>query len=206
MPGLLLAEIDPEELFLRLVHHACALFGVFPGTDYALQGDGRGPEDLAMTVIERFLDPDDKTVQWSAARGEPTLPTVLAYLKRVLGNDFYDLKRQKRYKTTVIASAASTDKDGEPEIGLDAFCSRLESPQGAAIRNSLRDQLLASVADDPDVQELLMVQLDPEGYQAFTNQDLAALFDVTISEIVNRKKRLSRRLTTMLKKQQIPAK
>ena len=82
--------IDPEELLLRLVHHACALYQCSPDAELALRGDGSGPEDLAMTVITRFLDPDDKTVYWGPARGKPTLRGLFSYLKRVLANDFLD--------------------------------------------------------------------------------------------------------------------
>ena len=81
MAELSLDGIDPEELLLRLVHHACALYQCSPDADLALRGDGSGPQDLAMTVITRFLDPDDKTVSLGSGP-RPTNVTGLAQLSQ----------------------------------------------------------------------------------------------------------------------------
>ena len=207
MAELSLDGIDPEELLLRLVHHACALYQCSPDADLALRGDGSGPQDLAMTVITRFLDPDDKTVHWGQGRGQPTLRGLLSYLKHVLANDFVDMKRSKRYKTTVFASPLSRDADaGETGISLEDFSAHIESPEGRAIWEAQRTRLLQSFQDEPDLEELLIVQLDPQGYQAFTNQDLSALLDIPISDVVNRKKKLSRRLMRILAEQKAAGK
>ena len=197
MAELSLAGIDMEELLLRLTMHANALFQWFPTGDdqKALSGDGSGPEDLAMTVVLRFLNPDDKTVRWKSGQKKLNQASLLAFLKTVLHHDFLDLKRSKRYKTTVIANVTSCPDEQEvSEISLDDFCSAIDTPEGFAIRQQQREQLLADLEDDPDIQEMLMVQLDPEGYHAFTNQDLASLLGISVAEVENRKKRLSRRL------------
>jgi DNA-directed RNA polymerase specialized sigma24 family protein len=70
----------------------------------------------------------------------------------------------------------------------------VESPEGQAIRAQQREQLLAAFEDAPDLRDVLAVQLDPDGYNAYTNQDLATLCDTTVSDIENRKKRIARRL------------
>jgi hypothetical protein len=44
------------------------------------------------------------------------------------------------------------------------------------------------------LKELLTVQLDPEGFQAFTNKELAVLLSTTVEEIESRKKKLMNRL------------
>lgn len=197
MAELSLAGIDMEELLLRLTMHANALFQWFPTGDdqMALSGDGSGPEDLAMTVVHRFLDPDDKTVRWKSGQKKLSQASLLAYLKTVLHNDFLDLKRSKRYKTTVLATITSRpDEQEASEISLDDFCAAIDTPEGLAIRQQQREQLLADLEDDPDIHDMLMVQLDPEGYNAFTNQDLASLLGISVAEVENRKKRLSRRL------------
>jgi len=186
-----------EELLLRLTMHANALFQWFPTGDdqMVLSGDGSGPEDLAMTVISRFLDPDDMTVRWKSGQKKLGQASLLGFLKTVLHHDFLDLKRSKRYKTTVIATVTSRPDEQEViEMSLDDFCAAIDTPEGFAIRQQQREQLLAGMEDDPDIQEMLMVQLDPEGYHAFTNQDLASLFGISVAEVENRKKRLSRRL------------
>jgi len=201
MPSSSLEEIDFEDLVLRLTSYAAILFGVFPGSDaeLALPGDGSGPDDLAMATVEKLLDPDDKTVKWSS-RKKLTAQGLLAYLKRVLRNDFLDLKKSKRYQTTVrgVVTSSSAEEAEEGLLSLDEFCAEIESPEGRAVRQQQREQLLKSLADVPELQELLMVQLDPEGYQAFRNQDLAVLLEVSVDEVVNRKKRLSRWLHGVL--------
>lgn len=197
MAELSLAGIDMEELLLRLTMHANALFQWFPTGDdqMALSGDGSGPEDLAMTVVLQFLDPEDETVRWKSGQKKLSQASLLAYLKTVLHHDFLDLKRSKRYKTTVIATVISRpDEQEASEMSLDDFCAAIDTPEEFAIRQQQREQLLADLEDDPDVQEMLMVQLNPEGYHAFTNQDLASLLGISVTEVENRKKRLSRRL------------
>ena len=125
----------------------------------------------------------------------------------MLANDFVDMKRSKRYKTTVFASPLSRDADaGETGISLEDFSAHIESPEGRAIWEAQRTRLLQSFQDEPDLEELLIVQLDPQGYQAFTNQDLSALLDIPISDVVNRKKKLSRRLMRILAEQKAAGK
>ena len=75
-------------------------------------------------------------------------------------------------------------------------------------------RLLARFDDAPELKELLEVQLDPDGYCAYTNQDLAVLLAPPgkvltpealreiVSEIENRKKRLDRRLRRILAEMQ----
>ena len=79
---------------------------------------------------------------------------------------------------------------------LDDFITTLESPEAKAIRKQQREQLLAKFKDEPELKELLTVQLDPEGFQAYTNKELAVLFSTTVDEIENRKKRLMNRLSS----------
>jgi hypothetical protein len=53
---------------------------------------------------------------------------------------------------------------------------------------------LSRLDDEPELRDLLAVQLDPDGYMARTNQEVAQLLETTVSDIENRKKRLNRRL------------
>jgi len=49
----------------------------------------------------KFINPEDASVAWSDQKGEPTKAKVIAYLKKVLQRDLFDLKKSKRFTTTV---------------------------------------------------------------------------------------------------------
>jgi DNA-directed RNA polymerase specialized sigma24 family protein len=198
-PGSIVADftfgdIDVVELLERLTRHAYTLYGCFPCPDFSpvMRGYGDSPEDLAKETITRFLDPEDATVKWPSKRGKPTKAALLGYLKETLTNDFLDRKRSKRYKTQVELPPVETDD--ENGITLDDLAVYWETPEAIAIRNQRYEQLLAYLSDEPDLHDLLTIQLSPDGYQAYTNQDRARLLDTTVDEIENRKKRLERRL------------
>lgn len=92
--------------------------------------------------------------------------------------------------------------NGEGQLTLDDFIAALESPEAAIIREEQREQLLSQFDNEPELKELLTVQLDPEGYNAYTNKELAALLDTTVDEIENRKKRLMNRLLKLQRRAQ----
>jgi hypothetical protein len=90
-----LADVDVEHVLFRLTRHAQALFGAFKALaherwDVACPG-GEGPEDLAMDLLLRFVDPADSKVTWKDDWGRPSTEKVLAYLKKALSRDFLDL-------------------------------------------------------------------------------------------------------------------
>ncbi len=64
---------------------------------------GDGFEDLPQEVILALLDEDNPKVTWSGARGPATTAGVVAYLRTVLRNDFYDRVR-------IALSRAVTDE------------------------------------------------------------------------------------------------
>ena len=72
--------------------------------------------------------------------------------------------------------------------------SLIELVYRALLKQERRRRLIEEFSDDPQTQEILNLQLDPEGYNAFTNQELAQLLDTTVANIENRKKRLKTRL------------
>jgi len=187
-------DINVVELFERLTRHAYTVCGCFPSPNFSpvIRGYGESPEDLAKETITRFLDPEDATVKWPRSRGKPTKAALLSYLKETLTNDFLDRKRSKRYKTQVELPSAGTDD--ENGITLDDLAVNWETPEAIAIRNQCYEQMLSYLSDEPDLRDLLTVQLNPDGYQAYTNQERAQLLDTTVDEIENRKKRLERRL------------
>ena len=96
----------------------------------------------------------------------------------------------------------SDPENGQDEKTLDDFIEKLESPEVRAIRTEQREQLLSKFNNEPELKELLTVQLDPDGYQAYTNKELAVLFSTSVDEIENRKKRLMNRLLRLQRQAQ----
>jgi DNA-directed RNA polymerase specialized sigma24 family protein len=124
---------------------------------------------------------------------------VYALLRSALDRDFLDLKKSKRYRTTVYL-----DKEGGedgPELTLEQLAVYLETPDGALLKQEMKKAVIEEFSDDPPAQEILKLQLDDNGYNAFTNQDLAALLDISVDEIENRKKRVKTRLLRIQRRQ-----
>jgi DNA-directed RNA polymerase specialized sigma24 family protein len=197
MAEISLGDVDLEVVLFRLTRHAQGLFGAVRSLgleplDVAYAG-GDGPEDLAMNLLLRFFDPQDSSVRWREERGRPTTDGVYALLSKALDNDFLDLKKSKRYKTTVYLE--TEDRAGNSQdLTLEQIAVYLETPEGALLKQERRRRLIEEFSDDPEAQEILKLQLDPEGYNAFTNQELAQLLDTTVANIENRKKRVRKRL------------
>jgi DNA-directed RNA polymerase specialized sigma24 family protein len=202
-----LTEDDVDDLLKRLTLYACVLFAVLPehARDVTVGGLGIGPQDLAQEVVVRFLDPDDHTVTWKASSGPPTPSRVFGYLKKVLQHDLFDLRKRHAHKKTV--SMAPHDEEGgdDPGPSLDAFPSNTEPPDITANKQERHGWLLEQFASEPKLRELLEVQLDPDGWNAHTNIQLADLLGSSVAEIENRKKRLMRRLAALAIRAQSPS-
>ena len=197
MKDISLENIDPVDLVAKLTLYAYALFGCFPNPEFepVMQFHGTSPEDLAVETFTRFLDPACPSVSWKSDYGSITPEALFGFLKRVLLNDFIDMKRKAMYKKSVyMPLQGEVDGQGNREMGLDDFVAAIDSPEITAIKQERQEQLLASFENEPDLKEMLTVQLDPDGFQAYTNQEMAALVGSTVPEIENRKKRLMNRL------------
>jgi hypothetical protein len=193
MAEISLGDVDLEAVLFRLTRHAQGLFGAFRSLglepiDVAYAG-GDGPEDLAMNLLLRFLDPQDHSVRWRQDGMRPTTEGVYALLSKALDNDFLDLKKSKRYRTTVYLEAEDGADSGR-DLTLEQLAVYLETPEGAFLRKERQQLLIREFSDDPGAEEMLKLQIDPEGYNAFTNQELAQLLDTTVADIENRKKRV----------------
>lgn len=203
MTEISLGDVDLEAVLFRLTRYAQGLFGAVRSlgmepVDVACPG-GEGPEDLAMNLLLRFLDPQDASVRWRQGWGRPTTDSVYALLRKALDNDFLDLKKSKRYKTTVYLD--TENGVGGQALTLEQLAVYYETPEGAALKQERRRLLIEEFSDDPEAQEMLKLQLDPDGYNAFTNQELAQLLDTTVPTIENRKKRVRTRLLTIRRRQ-----
>jgi DNA-directed RNA polymerase specialized sigma24 family protein len=201
-------QIDPEDILQRLTVFAYSLFGSFPDPSFepVMKFHGASPEDVAVATLARLLDPDDHKVEWNPAQGPMTRDALLAYLKTALFHDFIDMTRKRMYKASAyLPLVADNPGGGEDEMTLDDFIGKLESPETRAIRKEQQERLVARFDNEPELKELLTAQLDPDGYQAYTNKELAALLGTTVDEIENRKKRLLNRLLKLQKEAQSSA-
>ena len=204
MAGMTLSDVDLDLVLLRLTRYAQALFAAprTLGTEpvgVACPG-GEGPADLATELLLRLIDPQDTTVKWKEAYGQPTTEGVLALLAKALERDYLDLKKSKRYTTTIYVESAALG-DGETTLTLEQLAVFFETPEGLLLKNERVRRLIEDFSGDPTAQEILTLQLSPDGYNAFTNQELAELLSTTVSDIENRKKRVKNRLLSILRRQ-----
>jgi DNA-directed RNA polymerase specialized sigma24 family protein len=193
------ADVNFGEVLERLTLHAQNLSTallcvglvekVLPGGDSAA--------DLAYATVFKFIDPLDLSVRWSDGRGQPTTSGVLAYLRQVLERDFLDLKKSSRFRTTIYEESTG-DEDGGTGVTLDQLAGTFETPEGTAIRRQQVEWILKHFDTEPELKEIAKLQFSPEGYNAFSNQDLAKLLDTTVREIENRKKRIKLKLKKLV--------
>ena len=112
------------------------------------------------------------------------------------------MKKSKRYTTTIyVESAALRDGDEETTLKLDQLAVFFETPEGRSLKEERVRRLIEDFSEDPTAQEILTLQLSPDGYNAFTNQELAEVLSTTVSDIENRKKRVKNRLLSILRRQ-----
>jgi DNA-directed RNA polymerase specialized sigma24 family protein len=194
-----LIAVDIEEVLNKLALHAQNLVGgaVCVGLNEVVLPGGEGAADLATATLLKFLDSQDSSVKWSEAKGQPTTSSLLAYLRKVLERDFLDLIKTKRYRTTVYVDAvAGEDEEGEgkPGITLDQLAVEFETPERKTLKAERVKWILKEFDAEPELKEIVKLQLDPEGYNAFTNQELSKLLDTTVGDIEARKKRIKLRL------------
>jgi len=199
MADLDLSGVDFNQVLKRLTLHANRLFFALVGLagSGVLSGLGVSPSDLAMQTVLKFIDPEDHTVAWKKQHDTPSTDAVLRFLRKVLHNDLLDLLRLSAHETTIILDAQPQEEEEEGtqrKLSLDEFASALASQEGRVIREQQHARLLSRLDDEPELRDLLAVQLDPDGYMARTNQEVAQLLETTVSDIENRKKRLNRRL------------
>ena len=203
MAEISLGDVDVEAVLFRLTRHAQGLFGATrtlgaEPVDVAYAG-GDGPEDLALNLLLKFLDPQDRTVRWKSEYGRPTTDSLYALLRTALGRDFLDLKKSHRYRTTVYLKTEGSDSG--PQLTLEQLAVYLETPEGVLLKKERNKAIIGEFSDDLEAKEILELQLDQDGYNAFTNQELAELLDTTVDDIENRKKRVKTRLLRIQKRQ-----
>jgi DNA-directed RNA polymerase specialized sigma24 family protein len=189
---------DFGEVLNRLVLYAQNLNAglVCAGATTRILPGGDGAHDLAMSVLLKFIDPQDNSVAWSEQKGEPTKEKVIAYLKKVLERDFLDLKKSKRYTTTVYVQSDEADNE-QDGLTLDQLAVTYDTPEAHALKQERITWLLKQFDAEPELKEIVKLLFHAAGYAAFTNQQLAQLLETSVKEIENRKKRIKLRLAKL---------
>ncbi len=192
--------VDFAAVLYGLVSYAQSLSSalVCIGLQEKVVSGGDSAEDLAMSTLLKFLDPADSSVTWSKEKGQPTTSKVLAYLRKVLWRDFLDLKKGSRYQKTVyLETHPSEEEEESTDLTLDQLAATSDSPEQQAIHKEHRERVLKHFEKEPQLRDILALQLDGEGYNAFSNQELGQLTNSTVAEIENRKKQIRLRLTKL---------
>jgi DNA-directed RNA polymerase specialized sigma24 family protein len=129
----------------------------------------------------------------------------LAFLRLVLERDFLDLVRSKRYRVTVYPDRNKQDVEPQGVEGdwFDSLPANSRGPEHEAISHKVTAWLLEQFRGEPDLEAILRFQLETDGYNAFTNLELARMLAVPVAEIENRKRRLKTRLNNLASGQQI---
>jgi DNA-directed RNA polymerase specialized sigma24 family protein len=192
--------VDFAAVLYGLVSYAQSLSSalVCIGLQEKVVPGGESAEDLAMSTLLKFLDPADSSVSWSKEKGQPTTKKVLAYLRKVLWRDFLDLKKNSRFQKTVYVETHLSEEEEEGAgLTLDHFAATSYSPERQAISKEQRERVLRYFETESQLREIMALQLDGEGYNAFSNQELAQLTNSTVAEIENRKKQIKLRLSKL---------
>jgi len=159
---------------------------VLPGGDSAA--------DLASATLLKLLDPLDTSVTWSPTKGPPTTAGILAYLREVLRRDFLDLVRSKRATTSVYPDDERADGQDLSGSTIDQRVASYGNPEDEHLQSERLVWLVEQFKDDPELLEILRLQLEPAGYNAFSSLELAKRLSTTVVEIESRRRRVIRRL------------
>jgi DNA-directed RNA polymerase specialized sigma24 family protein len=202
-----LAEVDLKEVLHRLTLHARHLIAAATclGVEDIVLPGGDSPADLASTTLLKLLDPRVQSVVWSESKGTATTAGLTAYLRVVLERDFLDLVRSKRYRTAVFPDREE-QVAGVQLIGsvqFDQMQARAANPEHEAIRHEEAAWLLKQFREEPELEAILRLQLDMDGYNAFSNLEMARMLAVPVAEIENRKRRLKTKLTGLASRLQL---
>ena len=201
MKELSLAQVDFEQVLYRLALHARHLITAAKclGVEDLVLPGGDSPVDLASATLLKFLDPGDVSVVWSENKEPPTTAGLVAFLRVVLERDFLDLVRSRRYRDATYPDHNDPDLKPQELDGdwFDSIATASTDPEHEAVNHKTSAWLLKQFREDPDLQAILQLQLEMDGYNAFSNLELARMLAVPVAEIENRKRRLKTRLKSL---------
>src|SRR5437588_1667890 len=148
--------VDFAAVLYRLVLYAQSLSSalVCVGLQEKVVAGGESAEDLAMSTLRKFLDPADNSVAWSKDKGEPTTDKVVAYLCKVLWRDFLDLKKGKRYQTTLYVETHSSGEEEDTGLTLDQIAASSDTPEDEVISKEQCEKVLKYFENEPELREI----------------------------------------------------
>lgn len=196
-----LAQVDLEEVLHRLALHARHLITAARcrGVDDLVLPGGDSLQDLVSAILLKFLDPRDSSVVWRERLGPPTTAGLVIFLRVVLERDFLNLVRSKRYRAAVYPDRDELPAESREFEGdwFDSLPTHLADPEQETMRQEETSRLLEQFREEPELEPILRMQLESDGYNAFSNLELARMLAVSVTEIENRKRRLKRRLKNL---------
>jgi DNA-directed RNA polymerase specialized sigma24 family protein len=194
-------DVDWCEVIRKLTLYAYRVFGttLVAKGEKVLEGFGESPEDLAFSVMQKLIDPDEASICWGSSLGKPTTEKVIALLATALKHDFIDRKRSPRYKKAVELPEGShddaTDKSAhDPKQQSEEERLALKLQREQVMQLLLRDFR----TEDPLAERYLKLQFSEGEYIAYTPQQAAERLGVAVKEITNIKKRIERRIMQRL--------
>ncbi len=200
------SDVDWIEVLERLTLETLRLFNAsrFAEEERVLASFGDGFEDLAQNAILDLLDEANPKVTWSASRGPATTDGVIAYLRIVVRNDFYDRVRRKRLKGQRSLVKPTDNEDVEfivepldPAPAVEDVLIRRETFE--PLRKRLEDDFKAR--PDDDLQLYLMLQFDGDQYVPYTPRDAAVELGIDVKQIYLVKEKLERRINRLFKEE-----
>jgi len=174
-------------------------FSTCLGVEEVVLPGGDSPQDLASAILLKFLDPQDPSVAWRERLGPPTTAGLVIFLRVVLERDFLNLLRSKRYRAALYPDSDEQPVESREFDGdwFDSLPAHSAHPEHEAMRQEETAWLLQHFREEPELEAILRLQLERDGYNAFTNLELARMLAVSVTEIENRKRRLKTRLKNL---------
>lgn len=199
------AEVDWADLQARLILYARRRFFVVGlARDEVIRGFGDSHDDLAHDLLVRFIDPDDKTVEWQPRHGKATTLGVFKLLCAALRNDLRDRVKAKRTKDRTDALIWETRDTRQGSSLNKPYPSQLgdqgdqEDQQVTRINcKRIMDCLFADLDSDPDddVESYALLQFDDHSnFAGYKPQRVAQELNWTVERVNTVKKKFGRRL------------
>jgi DNA-directed RNA polymerase specialized sigma24 family protein len=176
---------DLSELAVRLTAFARRTFADFAlgGQDTALVGVGLSIEDFVWRVLEEYVE---GRLEHEVGRGD-----LFSLLATALRNDIIDSLRKAAHMREETRSPLPRERDsGDDRPSLDELPSNATHVFAVLDEEEYRKRVLASLAAEPELTEMVGVILDLNVYRP---REIAAALGISATEVQNRKKRLRRR-------------
>lgn len=193
-----------RSVYEALMLHAHGLIGTSALAGYervATSGEcGETAEDLAGATFLAFINPENRSVKMKSDQNPRTVASVIAYLKKVQYHDFLDEKK-RAWRRVPGESLVPPAEGSDTEVAWeDQVPIASASPEDSALLEVQRQKVLAHFEPFSDLYEIVELMFDPD-FHDYKNADLAILLNTTVSEIENRKKKITRHFAVLTGRQ-----